>query len=112
MNLENIRPAINRSVLMLYRIFAIVSLYAVLAGVLVFGLGSAFYASSKTWVAPVILSQSDKDTLDLIGKTLTTQNTVDDLRLNIEKLKNTVAEAQSHKANLERILPVIDTAIT
>jgi hypothetical protein len=112
MNLENIRPAINRSVLMLYRVFAIVSLYAVLAGVLVFGLGSAFYAGSKTWVAPVILSQSDKDTLDLIGKTLTTQNTVDDLRLDIEKLKNTVAEARSHKANLERILPAIDTAIT
>ena len=111
MNLGNIRPAINSSVLMLYRIFAIVSLYAVLAGVLVFGLGSAFYAGSKTWVAPVILSQSDKDTLDLIGKTLSTQNTVDDLRLDIGKLENTVAEARSHKANLEKILPAIDTAI-
>src|SRR6202030_243894 len=83
----------------------------VLAGVLVFGLGSAFYAGSKTWVAPVILSQSDKDTLDLIGKTLTTQDTVDDLKLDIGKLENTVVEARSHKENLEKILPAIDTAI-
>jgi hypothetical protein len=110
-NLENIRPAINSSVLMLYRVFAIVTLYAVLVGVLVFGLGSAFYAGSKTWVAPVILSQSDKDTLDLIGKTLTTEDTVDDLKLDIGKLENSVAEARSHKASLEKILPAIDTAI-
>jgi hypothetical protein len=111
MKLENIKPALNHSVLMLYRIFAIVSLYAVLAGVLVFGLGSAFYAVSKTWIAPVILSPNDKETLDLTGKTLTTQNTVDDLRLDIGKLEDTVLEARSHKANLETILPAINAAI-
>jgi hypothetical protein len=111
MNLEDIRPAINRSVLMLYRIFAIVSLYAVLAGVLVFGVGSAFYAVSKTWVAPVILSQADKETLDLTSKTLTTQNTLDDLKLDVGKLENSVAEARSHKAKLEKLLPAIDEAI-
>lgn len=111
MNLEDIKPAINHSVLTLYRIFAIVSLYAVLAGVLVFGLGSAFYAGSKTWVAPVILSQSDKETLDLTSKTLTTQKTIDDLDLDMEKLVNTVGEAQSHKSKLEKLLPAIDEAI-
>ena len=111
MNLEDIKPAINRSVLTLYRVFAIVSLYAVLAGVLVFGFGSAFYAGSKTWVAPVILSQGDKETLDLTSKTLATQNTVDDLKLDTGKLEETVAEAQSHKTKLERLLPAIDEAI-
>jgi hypothetical protein len=111
MNLEDIKPSINRSVLLLYRVFAIVSLYAVLAGVLLFGLGTAFYAGSKTWVAPVILSQGDKDTLDLTSKTLSTQNTVDDLKLDMGKLENTVAEAQLHKAKLETLLPAIDAAI-
>jgi hypothetical protein len=111
MKLEDIRPAINNSVLTLYRIFAIVSLYAVLAGVLVFGLGCTFYAISKTWVAPVILSQDDKDTLDLTGKTLATQNTVDDLKLDIGKLENTVAEATLHKAKLQKLLPAVDEAI-
>jgi len=111
MKLEDIRPAINNSVLLLYRIFAIVSLYAVLAGVLVFGVGSAFYAVSKTWIAPVILSPNDKETLDLTGKTLATQNTVDDLRLDIGKLEDTVVEAKSHQAKLETILPAINAAI-
>ena len=111
MKLEDIKPAINRSVLTTYRVFAIVSLYAVLAGVLAFGASSAFYAVSKTWIAPMILSQADKDTLDLTGKTLTTQNMVDDLNLDIEKLESTVAEARSHKAKLEKLLPAINDAI-
>jgi hypothetical protein len=111
MTLDDIRPAINNSVLMLYRIFAIVSLYAVLAGVLVFGLGSAFYAASKTWIAPVILTRVDKETLDMTGKALTTQNTVDGLRIDIGKLEKTVAEAQAHRAALEKLLPAIDIAI-
>src|ERR1700722_3248492 len=111
MKIEDLKPAINRSVLTLYRVFAIVSLYAVLAGVRVFGLGSAFYVGSKTWVAPVILSQGDKETLDLTSKTLATQNIVDDLNLDMGKLEETVAEARSHKAKLEKLLPAIDEAI-
>jgi hypothetical protein len=111
MTLDDIRPAINNSVLMLYRVFAVVSLYAVLAGVLVFGLGSAFYAVSDTWIAPVILSRVDKETLDMTGKALTTQNTVDDLKLDIGKLQRTVGEAQEHRAALEKLLPAIDAAI-
>ena len=112
MQLEDIKPAINRSVLMLYRVFAIVTLYAVLAGVVIFAFGSAFYAGSKTWVAPVILSQGDKETLDLTSKTLSTQNTVDDLKLDMAKLEDTIGEAQLHKAKLETLLPAIDRAIT
>jgi hypothetical protein len=111
MTFEDIRPAINKSVLLLYRVFAIVSLYAVLAGVLVFGLGSAFYAASKTWIAPVILSRADKETLDMTGKALATQNTVENLKLDIGKLEKIVAEAQAHRAALEKLLPDIDTAI-
>jgi hypothetical protein len=111
MTFNNIRPAINNSVLMLYRIFAVVSLYAVLAAVLAFGLGSAFYAVSKTWIAPVILSRADKETLDMTGKALATQNAIDDLKIDIGKLERTVSEAQAHRAALEKLLPAIDTAI-
>lgn len=111
MTLETLKPAINRSVLTLYRIFAIVSLYGVLAAVLMFGVGSMFYAVSKTWVAPLIITQVDKDTLDLTSKTLATQNTVDDLNLDLEKLRGTVSEAKSHKSKLEKLLPAINQAI-
>lgn len=111
MKLEHIKPAINQSVLTLYRIFAIVSLYAVLAAVVAFGAASAFYAVSKTWIAPTILTQADKETLDLTGKILNTQNMVDDLNLDIEKLENTAAEASSHRAKLQKLLPAINEAI-
>jgi hypothetical protein len=111
MTLEDVRPAINNSVLTLYRIFAVASLYMVLAGVLAFALIAAFYGVSRTWVAPIILSQMDKDTLDLTGKLLTTQSTVDDLKLDVVKLQKTIVEAQTHRTALEKLRPAIDAAI-
>jgi hypothetical protein len=101
----------NNFVLTLYRVFAVVSLYAVLVCVLVFAMSMAFYAISDTWAAPVILSPADKDTLDLTGKLLVTKSTVDDLSLDVMKLQQTVNEARIHKAALEKIRPAIDTAI-
>jgi hypothetical protein len=111
MTYEDVRPGINKSVLTVYRTFSIISLYGVLVAVLGFASLCAFYAISSTWVAPVILTQADKDTLDLTGKTLQTQNAVQDLSLDIEKLEKTVAEAEGHKAALEQIRPAIDEAI-
>jgi hypothetical protein len=108
---DDFKPVINHCVLTLYRIFAIVTLYAVLAGVLVYALGAAFYAVSNTWVAPVIFSEQDKDALDLTGKLLTTESTVEDLKLDIEKLQATVAEAHSHQAALKNLRPALDAAI-
>jgi hypothetical protein len=111
MTFEDIRFAINSSVLMVYRLFAITTLYAVLAGVLVFALVVGVYAMSRTWVAPIILSEQDKDTLDLTGKLLISQTTAQDLQLDIEKQKKIVAEARTHKAALQKLHPAIDAAI-
>ncbi len=111
MSFEDIRPAINRSILILYRIFAVVTLYSVLAGVLFFAIVVAFYAASHSWVAPAILARADKDTLDLTGKILTTQSTVEALKLDVGNLRKTLAEAQIHKAALEKLRPAIDAAI-
>ncbi|MGO8791252.1 MAG: hypothetical protein ACLQVL_28240 [Terriglobia bacterium] len=105
------KPLINTLVLTSYRLFAIVTLYAVLAGVLIYGFGAGFYAISTTWVAPIIFSPQDKDTLDLTGKLLVTATTVEDLKLDIDKLQQTVAEAQTHKAALEKLRPALDEAI-
>ena len=111
MTFEDIRPAINNSILTMYRVFAVITLYMVLAGVLMFGLVAAFYAVSDSWVAPVILSNADKDTLDLTSKLLVTKTTVEDLRLDIAKLQQTVDEAKHHRAALEALHPNIDAAI-
>jgi hypothetical protein len=112
MTFDDVRPAINNSVLTLYRIFAVVSLYAVLAGVLVFASVAGFYAVSDSWVAPIILNQTDKDTLDLNGKLLNANNTANTFKLDIAKLQQTGAEARNHKAALESLRPAIDAAIT
>jgi hypothetical protein len=111
LRIEDIKPAINSSVLMLYRTFAIVTLYAVLAGVLVFALLTAFYAVSRTWVAPVILSQVDKETLELASQLLISQTAAENLTLDVEKLEKTVAEDRAHKAALEALYPAINAAI-
>jgi hypothetical protein len=111
MTFKDIRLALNSSVLMLYRIFAIITLYAVLAGVLGFALVIGVYAMSRTWVAPIILSEQDKDTLDLTGKLLTSQTTAQDLQLDIGKQEKIVAEARTHKAALQKLHPAIDAAI-
>ena len=107
----DLRPAINRSVLTLYRIFAVISLYAVLAGVLVFAAGAAFYAVNRSWIAPVVLSQADKETLDVTSKLVTTLNTVEDLQIDIARLQKQLDEGQTHRAGLKGLLPVLDEAI-
>ena len=43
-----------KGVVRLYRLFAIVALYAVLFGVLAYGFVMGFYAVSTSWAAPVI----------------------------------------------------------
>jgi len=111
MTFEQLRPAINSSTLALYRIFSIFSLYAVLAGVLAYAVGAAFYAVSTSWVAPVILSQADKESLELTGKLLQTQGTVENLGLDIARLQKQIAEAQEHLAALRRLEPELDAAI-
>jgi hypothetical protein len=97
--------------LTLYRIFSIFSLYAVLIGGLVYAAGAAFYAVSTSWVAPVILSQADKDSLDLTGRLLQTLGTVENLKLDVVRLQKQVAEAQAHLMALRRLEPALDAAI-
>jgi chaperonin cofactor prefoldin len=111
MKFEALRPAINSSTLMLYRVFSIFSLYAVLAGVLAYAAGVAFYAVSTSWAAPVILSQADRESLELTGKLLQTQGTVENLGVDIVRLEQQVAEAQSHLTALRRLEPALDAAI-
>lgn len=108
---EDIRPAVNRSVLMLYRVFSIVSLYAVLIGVLVYAVGAAFYAASSTWVAPIILSPVDRDSLDLTQKLVVTQATLQNMELDVVKLRKQIVEAKVHRMSLVALKPELDAAI-
>jgi hypothetical protein len=109
--LQEIRQLLNKPVVFLYRAFAIVSLYAVLAGVLMYALLMAFYAVNNSWIAPVIFSPYDKESLELTQKLVASTQTLDDLKLDVERLQTSLAEMRRHKAQLETLEPELAAAI-
>lgn len=111
MTVGNLRPVMNRFTLAAYRVFSLVSLYAVLAGVLAYAAGAAFYATSRSWAAPVILSQVDKDSLDLTGRLLQTQGVIENLKLDVSRLRKEMTESQTHLSALLHLEPALDAAI-
>ena len=100
-----------KSVVVLYRIFAIVTLYAVLIGVLAYGFVMGFYAISTSWVAPVILSPSDDKSLDFTQKLVTSKQTLEDLNLDKKRLESNVAEMTGHRTALLALEPTLRAAI-
>jgi hypothetical protein len=106
-----IQPMLYKSVVTVYRIFAIVTLYLVLAGVLAYGFVMGFYALNTSWAAPVILSPADDKSLDFTEKLVTSRQTLEDLNVDLKKLNDGVAEMNKHRAALEALEPELQTAI-
>jgi hypothetical protein len=106
-----IQPMLYKSVVTVYRIFAILTLYLVLAGVLAYGFVMGFYALNTSWAAPVILSPADDKSLDFTEKLVTSRQTLEDLNVDTKKLQDGVAEMNKHRAALEALEPELQTAI-
>ena len=98
-------------VVALYRIFAILTLYAVLIGVLGYGFVMGFYAINTSWAAPVILSPSDDKTLDFTEKLVTSKQTLEDVALDEKRLEGSVTEMKQHRASLLALEPELQVAI-
>ena len=96
---------------MLYRVFAIAVLYAVLAGILAYAFVMGFYAVNSSWAAPVILSASDEKSLDFREKLVTSQQTIEDLKVDTNKLDSGIAEMIKHRAALLGLEPQLQQAI-
>jgi hypothetical protein len=106
-----IQPMVYKSVVTVYRIFAIVTLYLVLVGVLAYGFVMGFYALNTSWAAPVILSPADDKSLDFTEKLVTTRQTLEDLNVDQNKLQDGITEMNKHRAALEALEPELQTAI-
>jgi len=106
-----IQPMLYKSVVTVYRIFAIMTLYLVLVGVLAYGFVMGFYALNTSWAAPVILSPADDKSLDFTEKLVTSRQTLEDLNVDKKKLEDGVAEMNKHRAALEALEPELKTAI-
>jgi CII-binding regulator of phage lambda lysogenization HflD len=106
-----IQPMLYKSVVTVYRIFAIVTLYAVLGGVLAYGFVMGFYAVNTTWAAPVILSPADDKSLDFTEKLVTSRQTLEEVSVDKKKLDEGIEEMQRHRAALMALEPELQAAI-
>jgi len=98
-------------VITLYRIFAITVLYLVLAGVLAYAWVMGFYAVNSSWAAPVILSAADEKSLDFREKLVTSQQTIEDLKVDTKKLDSGLEEMKKHRGALLELEPELKAAI-
>lgn len=101
-----------KSTLALYRVFAIVTLYAVLIGILCYGFVMGFYAVNSSWAAPLILSASDEKSLDFMQKLVLSRQSIEDLRVDIVRQQTTLAEMNKYRASLLALDSQLQTAIT
>ena len=98
-------------VISLYRVFAITVLYLVLGGILTYAFVMGFYAVNTSWVAPLILSAADEKSLDFREKLVTSQQTIEDLKVDSQKLETGIAEMKKHRAALLALEPQLQQAI-
>lgn len=100
-----------KSVITLYRLFAIAVLYSVLIGILAYAFIMGFYAINSTWAAPVIISSSDEKALDYLEKLVTSQQTIEDLKVDVIHQQTTLDEMTKHRAALIALDPELEQAI-
>jgi hypothetical protein len=106
-----LQPLIYKSVVTVYRIFAIVTLYVVLGGVLAYGFVMGFYALNTSWAAPVILSPVDDKSLDFTEKLVTSRQSLEELNVDKKRLDESIDEMNKHKAALLSLEPELQAAI-
>jgi hypothetical protein len=106
-----IQPMLYKSVVTIYRVFAIVTLYVVLGGVLAYGFVMGFYALNTSWAAPVILSPTDDKSLDFTEKLVTSRQTLEDLNVDKKRLEGSVDEMNRHRTALLALEPELRAAI-
>ena len=98
-------------VITLYRIFAITVLYLVLAGIIAYAFVMGFYAVNSSWAAPIIVSAVDEKSLDFREKLVTSQQTIEDLKVDTNKLQSGLAEMTKHRGALLELEPELQAAI-
>jgi hypothetical protein len=108
---ERLHSAHYKLVLTLYRVFAIAVLYLVLIGILAYAWIMGFYAVNTSWAAPVILSASDEKSLDFREKLVTSQQTIEDVKVDAKKMSDGLAEMKEHRAALLALEPELKAAI-
>jgi len=107
----SVQSVAYKTVLTTYRIFAIVVLYAVLIGIFSYAFIMGFYAVSRSWAAPVILSAFDEKSLDYMQQLVISKQTIEDLRVDIVRQQTTLAEMAKYRTAILLLDPQLQHAI-
>jgi CII-binding regulator of phage lambda lysogenization HflD len=100
-----------KSTLALYRVFALLTLYAVLVGIFCYAFVMGFYAINSSWAAPVILSASDEKSLDFMQKLVLSRQSIEDLKVDVVRQQTTLAEMNKYRASLLALDSQLQSAI-
>ncbi len=94
-----------------YRVFAIVTLYAVLAGIFCYAFIMGFYALNRSWAAPIILSASDDKSLDFVQKLVLSRQSIEDLKVDVVRQQTTLDEMAKYRSSLLALDAQLQAAI-
>jgi len=83
----------------------------VLFGIMAYAFVMGFYALNRSWAAPVILSASDEKALDFREKLVTSQQTIEDIKVDKNKMDTGLAEMSKHRAALLALERPLEEAI-
>jgi hypothetical protein len=97
---SDLRAIHNKTVLFLYRSFALVTLYGVLALVFGYAFFMVFYAVNSSWLAPIIVSQSNDSILAMTSQLVSSKQLLDSLTLDRNRLQESIGIMQVQRTEL------------
>lgn len=108
----NLGPSIRKSVVPLYRIFSMVSLYGILLGILGYAVLFAFFIGATSWVAPFTVNPSDTQVLAITEQVVSSQTTITSLQLDYDASKENLRFSIDQLKGLEGLNRSINKKLT
>ena len=96
----NLRKFYYSVTVSVYRTVAAIVLFGVLFGVAGYGFYQAFYVASTSWVAPVLVSPSNDRILEMTSALVTSQQALDTVTLDRNRLEQSLTEMFREKTEL------------
>jgi hypothetical protein len=109
--LNQIRVLLGKLVLNLYRWLGIVVLYGVLALIGGYTVVLIFYAFNSTWIAPFIVTPTNDKILDMTGKLVMSQQSLNAMLVDRDRLQGGLGNMRHVQSTLEKLDTDLHTAI-
>lgn len=111
MNVRNFRMGLYKVQVNLFRVVAAVVMFGILFGVMRYGVDEMFYFVSRSWIAPALVSPSNDRILAMTAQLVTSQQTLDNLVLDRNRLQESIGEMQTERSGLVVLGDQLTTAL-